>query len=422
MANLNAGPYFYSKANQNGSKDRYILAIRDGSSKRGYKRIVFHASRREAGLKARELYEEYVKRNTPAEVVRRNEAPKTVKAACNLFLQRRETGRKLTCQKHSINQVSSRFKNHLLPFLGNRLLADLTVEDMTAYRVHLSDKNLADKTVQYCIDEAKEFFEYCVELGWMERTPFDSTFRMPKPKPKKNRIPGEIEDYRKMLMKGWKNPINHAVSMVCMFTGMRVSEIRALKKQDFEPYYDHPDTEDCVVIYIRHSLTEKNEEKSPKNGRERITVIPRWVYEFIEPVFSLSRSDLCFSNTHGKKPISIDKNLDHFRRELAVAIGSTEEQVRADGIDFHSLRKMFNSMMTGTLSSDIRRGILGWTSENVALEHYFQVLPIHYQKILDAQKVLFNPDAVEWFRNNNILDLSQEYYPQKSNRMRRYFA
>ena len=422
MANLNSGPYFYSKANQKGSKDRYILAIRDGSMKRGYKRIVFHASKREAGIKARELYEDYLKQNTPEEVVRRNEIPETVNAACALFISRRETGRRLTCQKHSIDQVTGRFRNHLLPFLGKRRLADLTVEDVTAYRVNLSDKGLADKTVQYCIDEAKEFFDYCVELGWIERTPFDSTFRMPKPKPKKNRIPGEIDAYRKMLMKGWKNPVNHAVSMVCFFTGMRVSEIRALKKQDFEPYYDHPDTEDCVVVYIRHSLTEKNEEKSPKNGRERLTVIPRWVYEFIEPVFCLSSSDLCFSNTHGKKPISIDKNLDHFRHELAVVTGSTEEQVRADGIDFHSLRKMFNSMMTGTLSSDIRRGILGWTSENVALEHYFQVLPIHYQKILDAQKVLFNAEAVEWFRKNNILDLSQEYYPQKSNRMRRYFA
>ena len=77
--------------------------------------------------------------------------------------------------------------------------------------------------------------------------------------------------------------------------------------------------------------------------------------------------------------------------------------------DFHSLRKMFNSMMTGTLSSDIRRGILGWTSENVALEHYFQVLPIHYQKILDAQKVLFDQESFEWFRNHDILDLSDEY-------------
>ena len=90
-------------------------------------------------------------------------------------------------------------------------------------------------------------------------------------------------------------------------------------------------------------------------------------------------------------------------------MGISPEAVQAAGIDFHSLRKMFNSMMTGTLSSDIRRGILGWTSENVALEHYFQVLPIHYQKILDAQKVLFDEESVAWFKTHDILELAQKY-------------
>ena len=296
-----------------------------------------------------------------------------------------------------------------MPFLGQVKLDELSVEYVVAYKQTLAKKGLAGKTVQYCIDEAKEFFGYCVEVGWLSHTPFDSTFKMAKPKPKKNRISGNIEDYRKMLLKGWSNPVNHAVAMVCFFTGMRVSEIRALKKQDFEPFYGHEECDDCVVLHIRRSLTEKNEEKSPKNGRERLTVIPRWVYEFISPVMMLSKSDLCFSNTYGKKPISIDKNLYQFRNALASVTGMTADEVKASGIDFHSLRKMFNSMMTGTLSSDIRRGILGWTSENVALEHYFQVLPIHYQKILDAQKVLFDEESVEWFKNHDILDLSDEY-------------
>ena len=253
----------------------------------------------------------------------------------------------------------------------------------------------------------------------MMRTPFDSTFKMARPKPKKNRIPGNLEDYRKMLQKGWHNPINHAVTMVCFFTGMRVSEIRALKKSDFVPYYGQTECEDCVILHIRHSLTNKGEEKSPKNGRERLTVLPRWVYEFITPVFMLSRTELCFSNTYGKKPVSIDKNLYQLRRELGEVTGMSVKEVQSSGIDFHSLRKMFNSMMTGTLSSDIRRGILGWTSENVALEHYFQVLPIHYQKILDAQKVLFESESVEWFKENNILELSQKYKRPADRVMRR---
>ncbi len=416
MAHINEEPYFFSKANQAGSKDRYILAIRDSSKKSGYKRLVFHSSKRDAGLKAMQLYVEYVKSNTIEDEKSSSYTPTTVSKACKIFMKRREEGRKDTCQIHSIEQVTARFKNHLLPFMGKKNLRDITVEDVTDYKKYLQNKDLSDKSVRYCIDEAKEFFSYCVEMGWCDRTPFDSTFKMARPKPKKNRIPGNIDDYRKMLQKGWSNPINHAVSMVCFFTGMRVSEIRALKKDDFEPYYNNEGVEDCVVLHIRHNLTNKNKEKSPKNGRERLTVIPRWVYEFIHPVFLFSKTNLCFSNTMGRRPISISKNLYHFRNELSLVIGSSVDDVKDSGIDFHSLRKMFNSMMTGTLSSDIRRSILGWTSENVALEHYFQVLPIHYQQILDAQKVLFDENAIDWFKSNDILDLSLEHRQTKKRR------
>ena len=187
MGRPQAAPYFYSKANQNGSKDRYILSIMDKSRNSGYKKLVFHASKREAGLKAKELYDDYIKKNTP--VPGEINKPTTVLDACKIFISRREAGRKEVCQTHSIEQVSARFRNHLLPFLGQMKLSDLSVEYVIAYKKNLDKKGLAGKTVQYCIDEAREFFEYCVEVGWMEHTPFDSTFKMAKPKPKKNRIP-----------------------------------------------------------------------------------------------------------------------------------------------------------------------------------------------------------------------------------------
>ena len=413
MPKTQEAPYFFSEANQRGSRNRYVLSIRDSTKRSGFKQIIFYSSKREAGLKAKEIYDEFVRMNTPSKPAKSN--PVTVSQACNLFIVRREEGRKGICQNHSISQVTARYRNHFLPYFGKKRLDSLSVENVFGYKNVLVRKGLSDKSVQYCIDEAKEFFAYCVELGWMEHTPFDSTFKMAKPKPKKQRIPGNIDDYRMMLKKGWKNPVNHAVAMVCFFTGMRVSEIRALKKDDFECFYGHEESDDCVIIHIRHSLTEKNIEKSPKNGRERLAVIPRWVYEFILPVIQLSRTKLCFSNTHGRKPISIDKNLYNFRAELGRITGMSPEEVKAMGIDFHSLRKMFNSMMTGSLSGDIRRGIMGWTSENVALEHYFQILPIHYQKILDAQKVMFDEESVEWFRTHDILDLSDEYKNSKQN-------
>lgn len=105
MGRPQSAPYFYSVANQNGSKDRYILSIRDRSRNSGYKKIIFHASKREAGLKAKDIYEDYLKKNTP--VPGEVNKPVTVYEACRIFMARREAGRKEVCQSHSIAQVSA---------------------------------------------------------------------------------------------------------------------------------------------------------------------------------------------------------------------------------------------------------------------------------------------------------------------------
>ena len=398
--------YFVNRAVRGNDRDRYIVNIRDESYSYGYKRIVIHAvNKTQANKIARKVYDDYM-------TVKEEDGlktPKTVGTACKVFIQRRAMGRRETCQNHSITQVTGRFRNYLIPFMGQKLLSNVTVEDAFAYKAFLVEKDFADKTIGYFISEAKEFFNYCVESGWMERTPFDSTFKMGRPKPKRIRVPGNLDDYQSMLKKPWKNPVQQAAAMLCFFTGMRVSEIRAIHKGDFRKYYGKKDIEDCVVVHIRRSLDDHNNEKAPKNGRERLTVIPRWVYEFIQPVMDLSLTELAFSNTQGQKPFSIDKNLDHFRAELGSVTGRTAEEVRLAGIDFHSMRAMFNSMMTGELSDDIRRSILGWTSENVGLQHYFKILPAHYQKILDAQKDLFSDEDAEWFMEQDIIVMSATY-------------
>lgn len=85
MPRVSTEPYFFSKASQDGRNDRYILGIKDPSKRSGYKRIVFYASRREAGLIAKELYDDYVKKHERPETRKKNELPTTVAAACSIF-------------------------------------------------------------------------------------------------------------------------------------------------------------------------------------------------------------------------------------------------------------------------------------------------------------------------------------------------
>ena len=150
-------------------------------------------------------------------------------------------------------------------------------------------------------------------------------------------------------------------------------------------------------------MTNKNKRKAPKNERTRITVIPRWAYEYIEPVFALSMADLAFSNTGGRVPISLDKMLDNFRSEFAAANGTSVQTLQKEGKDVHSIRTTLNSYLTGHLNDGIRRAIFGWASTDVGMDHYFQLLPVHYQQVLDALKNTFTEEEIEWYKSHSIL-------------------
>ena len=396
--------WFISKINKKG-RLRYVINIPDHSLKYGYKRVFLSASdMKSAYIEGCQVAESIKNNDYPTkEEQKATQKPRTVKPAISVFCSRREAGRSDSCQEHSISQITARFRNHFLPFFGNAKLSSIQLEDLIKYKQYLKNKGLSDRTISYCIGEAKEFFAYCVELEWLNRTPFDSTFKMAKPKPKTKRLPGDATEYQRLLMRNWKNPVFHAVALLCFFTGMRVSEIRALRKSDFEEFYGKNIAKDCVVIHISHSYTNKNVLKGTKNYHDRLTVIPRWVYEFIFPAIDISKCEIAFS-LRKDKPISISRNLINFRSELYEVTGKNAQEQKAEGIVFHSLRKMFNSLMTGRLPSDIRKGILGWTDNDVGLSHYFKILPAHYQQILDAQQILFDDESIRWFKTHDILD------------------
>lgn len=320
-----------------------------------------------------------------------------------IWLPRYEEGKRDKIQEHTLSQEKALYKNHIGPFFKGRKLADVTVEDVRAFEKHLQRKGLSAKTVSNCLTSLKHFFAYAEEQEWIRHTPFDSTYILPDAKPARRRQPYDIDELRATFMRQWNNPVFQAVCFLIRLTGMRASEGRAIKKGDFEKYYGMPECEDCVIVHIDESLTNKNKRKAPKNERTRITVIPRWAYEYIEPVFALSMADLAFSNTGGRVPISLDKMLDNFRSEFAAANGTSVQTLQKEGKDVHSIRTTLNSYLTGHLNDGIRRAIFGWASTDVGMDHYFQLLPVHYQQVLDALKTTFTDEEIDWFKSHSIL-------------------
>ena len=329
--------------------------------------------------------------------------PKYVIEGIGIWIPRYEEGKKDKVQEHTLSQEIALYKNHICPFFKGAKLVDVTVETVRDFEKHLQRKGLSAKTVSNCLTSLKRFFAYAEEQEWIRHTPFDSTYILPDAKPARRRQPYDIAELRAAFMRQWKNPVFQAACILIRMTAMRASEDRAIKKSDFEKYYGMPECEDCVIVHINESLTSKNKRKAPKNERTRMTVIPRWAYEFIEPIFELSMTDLAFSNTGGRVPISLDKMLDNFRYEYSAANGTSAEKMLKEGKDVHSIRTTLNSLLTGHLNDGIRRAIFGWSSSDVGMDHYFQLLPVHYQQVLDALKTTFTDEEIEWYKSHSIL-------------------
>ena len=329
--------------------------------------------------------------------------PKYVIEGIGIWIPRYEEGKKDKVQEHTLSQEIALYKNHICPFFKGAKLVDVTVETVRDFEKHLQRKGLSAKTVSNCLTSLKRFFAYAEEQEWIRHTPFDSTYILPDAKPARRRQPYDIAELRATFMRQWKNPVFQAACILIRMTAMRASEDRPIKKSDFEKYYGMPECEDCVIVHINESLTSKNKRKAPKNERTRMTVIPRWAYEFIEPIFELSMTDLAFSNTGGRVPISLDKMLDNFRYEYSAANGTSAERMLKEGKDVHSIRTTLNSLLTGHLNDGIRRAIFGWSSSDVGMDHYFQLLPVHYQQVLDALKTTFTDEEIEWYKSHSIL-------------------
>ena len=329
--------------------------------------------------------------------------PKYVIEGIGIWIPRYEEGKKDKVQEHTLSQEIALYKNHICPFFKGAKLVDVTVETVRDFEKHLQRKGLSAKTVSNCLTSLKRFFAYAEEQEWIRHTPFDSTYILPDAKPARRRQPYDIAELRATFMRQWKNPVFQAACILIRMTAMRASEDRAIKKSDFEKYYGMPECEDCVIVHINESLTSKNKRKAPKNERTRMTVIPRWAYEFIEPIFELSMTDLAFSNTGGRVPISLDKMLDNFRYEYSAANGTSADRMLKEGKDVHSIRTTLNSLLTGHLNDGIRRAIFGWSSSDVGMDHYFQLLPVHYQQVLDALKTTFTDEEIEWYKSHSIL-------------------
>lgn len=158
------------------------------------------------------------------------------------------------CSPDTVENYSraiNRFANHIA---GADRISPVSVEQ---YKISLHEQGLKQSTIRAYIEALSLFFDWCVELGYMESTPCTSIVKKTKVPPLKAYSHLlDRENAAKVLNpvcpKGatrsvW--PRTYAIVAVLITSGCRNSELRELTPADLD--FEHG------ILYIRHGKGDK---------------------------------------------------------------------------------------------------------------------------------------------------------------------
>lgn len=125
------------------------------------------------------------------------------------------------------------FEGHILPYFRNYLVCNITVEDVMDFQNKLRE-NYSDNTIKNITAQLKSFMNYCAMTGKIEKTPFDRRRTSIQVKNKKTAQIWSLDDFMKFIQYYDNDIDKKTLYFILFYTGMRVEEVLALEKQDFD--------------------------------------------------------------------------------------------------------------------------------------------------------------------------------------------
>ena len=150
----------------------------------------------------------------------------TVAQACERWLEsyvrtaRNQAGQKL---------ASVRARKYLTPFLGPRLLSKIRSEDLRSYRVWLEGRVRTPQTVAHILSDARCLFGWCVDAGWLDKSPVPRKL-LPRVQ---ERPPDRLTDEEVAALAAIREPYGFVVRLG-LGTGLRWGELTRAQSGDVQ--------------------------------------------------------------------------------------------------------------------------------------------------------------------------------------------
>lgn len=187
-----------------------------------------------------------------------------------------------------------------------------------------------------------------------------------------------VEEMKKIFAdpEKFNNEISFNATLLAATSGMRLGEIRALRRENILP----------DKILVKHNFDVKYGLKGTKSDNEReIPITP----ELYSMVLSLAPDKgYIFSLDNGESPVSPDFITDSFYTRMLKVLEITETQRKERRLTFHSWRHFMNTrLIAAGIQGEVTRAIIGHEDETMTY-HYLHLTSNDMNSVMDVQKQL----------------------------------
>ncbi|MBQ8680609.1 MAG: tyrosine-type recombinase/integrase [Treponema sp.] len=270
-----------------------------------------------------------------------------------------------------LSKLQQTVRTHLLPYFGDKKLSFIKPTDIKEYRLYLiREKKLSYKS----INDIVATFKTITDTAMSDNILMYSPLRGIKPL-MKNPSPREaftLDDAKQILLEfRWKNQAHRFFNLVGALTGMRLSELHAIRKDNLK------DT--CIDLQDQF-LNGKLRPLKTKEARK--IPICEELHGLLSERISESGSGYAFYDV--AETMASDTLREVLQKNMP-------EKKKEKGYCFHSWRHFFNTYLLSKNVSPVKvAAVLGHsTGVSSVQERYTNFTEADYEEIYALQKTLF---------------------------------
>jgi len=285
-------------------------------------------------------------------------------------LSRRELSRKY------IDTGRSNLKLNILPYFKNMKLKNITSYDIEKWLMAFAKRGLSNQSANVNFTFLNIMLNDAIRRKLLDINPAASVAPL-KETPRVRDIlsiseVGLIFD-KKSIEKIWVRKIYYLANLLSACTGMRVSEVRAVRDEVLFDGY----------ILVSNQYSSKYGLIPTKTRDSRQVPIPYELQIELDKLRVLNTGQYIFSTKDGETPVS-DQSLNKALKNAMTEIGIPKDEQVKRNLSFHGWRHFFNTTMRTNNISDSKLQKLTGHKSQAMTDHYTHFKADDFQ---DVQKI-----------------------------------